>query len=255
MTARKSFGFSLEILLLVTMLMPRYASATLIGDLPGDLASPVTTKASTAFYVGMGLTLAAVALEDSISDPLQKEVTSNRPLGKYASDLGVLAGPLLPNIAYIVGMASFGYLAGDSNAKSRSLIMTKTSIIAPLVTDAMKYVLNEPRPDGSDNYSFPSGHTTGAFAFASVVASEHEWYWGALAYSYATLVGYSRMNDNRHYLHDIIAGATIGTSYGMGLYFRSHAKDGATPVKSAYDLKVLPTDDFHGLVALYRIEI
>ena len=48
----------------------------------------------------------------------------------------------------------------------------------------------------------------------------------ALRHSILTLlalagtVALSRMNDNKHYLHDVVAGATIGTAYGLGIYFR-----------------------------------
>jgi hypothetical protein len=38
-----------------------------------------------------------------------------------------------------------------------------------------------------------------------------------MAYSLAGFVAYSRMNDNQHWLHDVLAGATIGTSYGVGI--------------------------------------
>ena len=40
---------------------------------------------------------------------------------------------------------------------------------------------------------------------------------GVPALSLATLVGASRINDNRHYLHDVLAGATIGLVYGIGI--------------------------------------
>ena len=40
---------------------------------------------------------------------------------------------------------------------------------------------------------------------------------GGAAYSLAGFVSYRRMNDNRHYLHDVMAGATIGTAFGYGV--------------------------------------
>lgn len=61
------------------------------------------------------------------------------------------------------------------------------------------------------------GHSTTAFAFASTVASLHSWYWGVGAYSLAAAVAFSRINDNRHYIHNVVAGATIGISYGLSI--------------------------------------
>ena len=50
---------------------------------------------------------------------------------------------------------------------------------------------------------------------------EHEWYWGVGAYTMATIVAVSRMNDNAHYLHDVVFGSTIGLTYGLALYYQS----------------------------------
>jgi membrane-associated phospholipid phosphatase len=63
---------------------------------------------------------------------------------------------------------------------------------------------------------------------------EHSLPWGIAANSMAAFVGFSRMNDNAHFLHDVVAGATIGTMYGMGLYYaqknRSAEKSSNTSV-------------------------
>jgi membrane-associated phospholipid phosphatase len=100
--------------------------------------------------------------------------------------------------------------------------MFKATAYAAFVTTVIKYAAREPRPNNiQEKNSFPSGHTTTAFAFASVVAVQHEWYWGMLALGGAGLTAYSRMNDGRHFLHDVLAGMTIGTSYGLGTYFAS----------------------------------
>ena len=128
------------------------------------------------------------------------------------------------NGLYALGMLGAG-LFSSAHKKSlylgRSVLMVKSTLYSVFLTSALKYTVREPRPsNGNERNSFPSGHSTTAFAFASVVGAEHEWYWGALAYSLAGLVAFSRMNDNRHYIHDVVAGATIGMSYGLGLYFR-----------------------------------
>ncbi len=97
--------------------------------------------------------------------------------------------------------------------------------------------------------SFPSGHTTTAFAFASVVAMEHEWYLGAGAYALASFVAYSRMNDNEHYLHDVAMGATLGTVFGVALYHQAlKQKD-----NNNLSIQVLPLDNQGAYVGLqYR---
>lgn len=63
-----------------------------------------------------------------------------------------------------------------------------------------------------------------AFSFASVIGASHDLPYGILANLYAAGVAVSRINDNRHYLHDVTAGATIGASYGIALAQQMHTK-------------------------------
>ncbi len=197
-----------------------------IGD---DFVSPVTTKpASTVLISGAALTTALVLLEDSISDPAQAETIEDKPLGKF-SKIGDLSGQMIPNGAYALGMWAFGK---PENASQ----MLRASLHSVAVTTVLKHTIREPRPNnGNQRVSFPSGHSTSIFAFASIVGLNHEWYWGASAYALAALVAYSRMNDNQHYLHDVVGGATIGMSYGFGIFTQSkkdasiiESKPGAT---------------------------
>jgi len=59
--------------------------------------------------------------------------------------------------------------------------------------------------------SFPSGHTTLAFATATTIALENKkWYIVVPAYIWAGSVGYSRMYLGKHYPSDILAGTVIG---------------------------------------------
>jgi undecaprenyl-diphosphatase len=95
------------------------------------------------------------------------------------------------------------------------------------IATGIKFLVDRPRPfvtyagkiTQRDPYvgphSFPSGHTTAAFASATVWSlSANKWYVTVMAYSYASLVGYSRMRLGVHYPSDVLAGAFIGTGSG-----------------------------------------
>lgn len=197
-----------------------------------DLASPVTTPARTHLIVGTLLTLTLVALEDQIVDPTQRETVEDRPLGRF-SRFGDLAGQAIPNAAYAGGMLLAGAF-GNKNGYQRATMMTFATLYSAGVTTVLKYTVREPRPhNGADRTSFPSGHATTAFAFASVVGAEHGYGWGIPAYALASLVAYSRMNDNKHYIHDVVAGATIGTAYGLGIYYLRRGSRGDSRVSFA----------------------
>ncbi|MGF1748901.1 phosphatase PAP2 family protein [Vibrio cionasavignyae] len=77
-----------------------------------------------------------------------------------------------------------------------------------------KHTIDAPRPDGSDNKSFPSNHTANAFASATTLHIRHGWQVGLPAYGVATLVGVGRVQANKHYWRDVAAGAAIGVFTG-----------------------------------------
>ena len=85
-----------------------------------------------------------------------------------------------------------------------------------LVTYLLKFGIGRERPNGGDNFSFPSGHTSHSFTIAAVTNELYGKKIGTLAYCMATLSAISRVHDNMHYLSDIIIGAGIGTIIGRG---------------------------------------
>jgi len=63
--------------------------------------------------------------------------------------------------------------------------------------------------------SFPSGHTTIAFALASVIAEQSDSFWiKFISYGLASSVAFQRMYDDKHWLSDVVAGAILGTFVG-----------------------------------------
>jgi membrane-associated phospholipid phosphatase len=209
-----------------------------------DLISPVTTPAYVPLAVGSTATLLLYSFKYEVGDPMQRSWSTNKPLGPSAK-FGDVMGQWVPNLAYAAGMAIEGWGFSDKIAKQRTILMLKASIYSGVVDQALAHVFNEPRPNRSNDLSFPSGHSTEAFAFASVVGAEHEWYWGVGAYSLATFVALSRINDNMHRLHDVVGGATLGLSYGLALYYRAHGEEVASK-KSSTVYQILPLDGLSG---------
>ena len=78
-----------------------------------------------------------------------------------------------------------------------------------LITYGLKYTVDEERPNGEDG-SFPSGHTAITFAGAEFIRKEYGWAWGTPAYAAASFVGWSRVESEDHWWHDVAVGALIG---------------------------------------------
>jgi len=82
------------------------------------------------------------------------------------------------------------------------------------VTIIGKSLVDEERPDNSDNDSFPSRHTAKAFASATTLHRRYGWQMGFPAYALATLTGIARERARKHHWYDIVAGAAIGSATG-----------------------------------------
>ncbi|TGE25876.1 phosphatase PAP2 family protein [Hymenobacter aquaticus] len=124
----------------------------------------------------------------------------------------------LDNLLIFAPYAELGLvaLAGVESRDDRLntvLVLLKSEAIMLVSTFAVKNLVGETRPDGSDNLSFPSGHTAQAFLAASIVHTEFrdksQWY-GVGAYAIATSVAALRMINTKHWQSDVVAGAGFG---------------------------------------------
>jgi undecaprenyl-diphosphatase len=133
--------------------------------------------------------------------------------------LAVLATP--------VAMGATG-LATRNNVLKNDALQTGISLaLTAVLTYSLKAIVKRNRPylaypriitgkAAETTYSFPSGHTSMAFATATALSlSFPKWYVIGPAFSYAVLVGYSRTYLGVHYPGDVLAGAIIGTGSSL----------------------------------------
>lgn len=131
------------------------------------------------------------------------------------SDAWIVAG--LP-----AGMAAAGLIKHDDKLFRNACVTVAATLVNAGVTTALKYSVNRDRPfisypditkkSAAGSPSFPSGHTSSAFATATSVSLAYpKWYIIAPAYTWAGTVAYSRMDLGVHYPSDVFAGALIGS--------------------------------------------
>lgn len=128
---------------------------------------------------------------------------------------------------YAAGAATFGSLAvglfsGNKTITHNGIEAAINLGVTVLVTDIIKISVNRTRPadrypndvfvlSPSHDQSFPSGHTSLAFATATTLALQyHKWYVTVPAFVWASSVGYSRMYLGKHYPSDVLMGAAVG---------------------------------------------
>ncbi len=107
-----------------------------------------------------------------------------------------------------------------------------------IIQQSLKHIVQKPRPDGSNNYSFPSGHTTSAFSGAAFIQRRYGWKYGAPCYLLASFVGYSRIQAKKHDGWDVLAGAAIGTgtAYIFTKPYQKKVQVGFTNDQNGYQL-------------------
>ena len=88
--------------------------------------------------------------------------------------------------------------------------MTQALLLTDVLVTPIKLISRRTRPDGSNDRSFPSGHTAGAFALATVLQHNHGFKVGLPAYAFASLMGAARVDQRKHFVSDVIVGAAIG---------------------------------------------
>lgn len=115
-----------------------------------------------------------------------------------------------------------GYINNDKIMMRNGVKTGATIGINLLLTTGLKYSIQRPRPfdqypndiikrTDASGFSFPSGHTSTAFATATALTlSSKKWYVAVPSYAYACAVGYSRMRLGVHFPSDVLGGMVVG---------------------------------------------
>jgi membrane-associated phospholipid phosphatase len=148
------------------------------------------------------------------------------------SDRGWDQASSIGRTALIVSALGLPAVKGDWKGEGQAALSTAG---AYGLTAILKHAIPEQRPDHSNDRSFPSGHTSVSFAAAATLEKRYGWQVGIPAHVVAAFVGVARVQANKHFVHDVIAGAALGEATGWLLTSRH---DG--------NVQWLPYADRHG---------
>lgn len=126
--------------------------------------------------------------------------------------------------ASIVAFYGYGLICENDKIRKLAVKLTEATFLATSITVITKTIVGRGRPYNQDSQyffnpftfdydynSFPSGHTSLAFAYSTVMANEVDnAFWKIGWYSIAGLVGYARIYHNQHWFSDVLMGAAIG---------------------------------------------
>jgi len=142
-------------------------------------------------------------------EDVRREAVAN----DWGESLETAGGPIWSSV-FVAGMFTAGRLSHGTRFRAMTYDMLDATIVNVAYTELIKVTVGRERPNGQDEKSFPSGHTSNAFALAAVAERHYGWKLGVPAYLVAGVVGASRIQQDKHYLSDVVAGATLGYIVG-----------------------------------------
>ncbi|MEK7774360.1 MAG: phosphatase PAP2 family protein [Candidatus Zixiibacteriota bacterium] len=160
-------------------------------------------------YILLGLLVATPALSEHETNRPYRSWTTDPNKERFFSAGYTLGSPPV----HLAGALAL-YFSGKAFHKEEfaglGSELTSALLISGGIAMGLKLATDRTRPDSS-RYSFPSGHATMAFTTAGIVVERYGLWPGIAAEIAATYVGLSRLQENKHYITDVVAGAVLGS--------------------------------------------
>lgn len=228
-----------------TKVTPKVFGILLVDDFKQQALSPfhVNKKGWIAGAGFAALTVGVGFLDKPVQQWAVRLRNNNEWSKNYSHTITNIGG--LYEVVPFVGIATWGFAFKNEKLRTTTYLATQAYITSTVWSTLFKTLSgrtrpanfdpnspeNEPRFHGpfyklpyGDNSSFPSGHTTLAFAAATVYAKEYKYIPAVpiISYTVASLISLSRITENRHWATDIITGAALGYLSGTQVVNNYH---------------------------------
>lgn len=168
-------------------------------------------------FTSYGFAAIAVNSLKTLDQNIKKSIWDDHPHSYFHLDDWLQYAPGLS--PYLLNLAGY---KGSSSIKDYAIKHALSWLTLGAVVETIKKITQLRRPNGVGNSTFPSGHTALSFAGAEQLNQEYKartWIVPAIGYSAATVVGYLRMYNNKHWFKDVVAGAGIGMGITKLVYW------------------------------------
>jgi len=180
-----------------------------LKDLVGDVTHLPSKENLFWVGVGGGGALAAHPFDDDVNEAMVGSTFAKnffKP-GRVVGQLGTMFG----SAGIVWGI---GRMRDQPKVSHVGMDLLQALIVSEGLVQGLKYATQRERPDHSSNNSFPSGHASDTFAFATALERHLGWKGAVPAYIISSYVAMSRLPANRHWLSDVVFGSTVGIIAG-----------------------------------------
>ena len=182
------------------------------GAIKRDFQALPTWQNAGIIALGMGMAGIVHRWDDRLAGQLE-----GNPVFEVTSDPSNIYGSSTFNLPAAFGLWLFSRAAKRPKLEAVSCDILRALAFTQLLVAPIKHGVRRNRPDGSNRLSFPSGHTANAFAIAGVLNNHYDPRVGIPLYAWSVLVAGGRMEDDRHFFSDVVAGAAIGLVVGRSI--------------------------------------
>jgi membrane-associated phospholipid phosphatase len=188
-----------------------------------EFAADITSIAhDPVFYAIIGGLSAAPTVLKNEDPEINEMLAGEDGTADMLFDPGDFIGSGVIEFSASVAAYTAGKLFHSQKTAAFGSDLFRAEVLNAVATVGLKHALGRTRPDGG-SYAFPSGHSSTSYTAAAVVYSHFGAKWGIPAYALATYVGVSRLQENRHYPSDVLAGALLGSYIGFKISGRDRA--------------------------------
>ncbi|HEY8051489.1 MAG TPA: phosphatase PAP2 family protein [Steroidobacteraceae bacterium] len=234
----------------------RAAIAGLGSDIQAYFTAPLHWDQSD--WTWFGGAIAVTALAHHYDTDVRKHFTRN--LASVQKNHSDDVKDAIPTAAVFLATWGYASLIDSNDGRSEAWAMFEAAGLGGVSAYALKYTFRREGPDDTSNpnqwfkgggASFPSFHTTAAFAVGTVLAEsgsdDYRWLRRLLGYGLGVATGYERLKHNAHWLSDTVAGAALGSASARFAMNRNYGSG------SASSLSLTPVEG--GAMLTYRLTL
>ncbi len=177
---------------------------------------------------GMALAFSAAGLAHGLDNELTGRVDNGliKPLLDVGNSyLGTKHSAGLAAGSWLVARALHCDEVHAASGETLRALVLVGAMVAPL-----KVAVGRERPDGSNKFSFPSGHAANAFAISTVLGRRYGRAIGGPLFALASFVPVARIHDRHHFFSDVVAGAVLGMVAGLSVAMEERESVALIPV-------------------------
>jgi membrane-associated phospholipid phosphatase len=225
-----------------------------LGDGGAFFTAPLHFSGKDRLLAGTfaGGTVGLFTIDEQARKAIGRETTAS--LNSDFWDIPTRYGAITYANAFGAATYVTGLLSGSDDIRVTGRLLLESLSFSGLSVITVRFIAGRSRPysgDGAwkfnwftldnETQSFPSGHTTVAFAMSTILAERIDTWWSRVFfYGMASLTAYARVLNNQHWVSDVVVGSAFGLGAGLFVLQREHERtSGEAP--SCGDLLVQPS--------------